>query len=171
MRFFLSIVAISFFLSCNSKEGEESSVEVILVNQHRLDSIRNNSDTGYTRSIGAAEFNKAEQYLDKKDSIISKIMRDTGDNVVAVVQFKANTRITYEEYYPNGQLKGKLPLDAKGKFQGPARYYYEDGRVKSEGAYENGFFSGKWKNYDESGKLVSVDEYDKNGQLIKSTAN
>ena len=40
-----------------------------------------------------------------------------------------------------------------------------------EGDYKNGFFSGSWRNYDEHGRLLSIDEYDANGKLIKSKSN
>ena len=162
----LAAVLILFIIACADKN--KSRVEKILVDKVRLDSIRQHSDTGYERNVGSKEFYTAEQYLNKKDSIISKIMKDEKGNVTGFVQFRNNLRLAYAEYYPNGQLKGSLPLDGEGRFSGPSKYYYEDGRIKSEGVYKEGFFSGQWRNYDEEGKLVSIDEYDKDGQLIKS---
>lgn len=133
-----------------------------------FDSIRHHSDTGFTRVIGAGEFYSAEQYFSRKDSMVSKIMKDTAGNITGFVQFRNNIRAAYAEYYPNGQLKGRLGLDSEGRFEGSATYYYEDGSVKSEGAYEKGFFSGTWKNYSAKGRLTSTDEYDFNGQLTRS---
>jgi len=143
-------------------------METITVNKAQLDSIRNNSDTGFTRIIGAGEFYSAEQYFNNKDSVISKIMKDTAGHITGFVQFSKNIRTAYAEYYPNGQLKGKLLLDDQGRFEGPAAYYYEDGRIKSEGVYSEGFFSGAWKNYSPAGRLISTDEYDADGQLTRS---
>lgn len=134
-----------------------------------FDSIRCNSDTGFTRIIGAGEFYSAEQYY-RGDSIVSKIMKDTAGRITAFVQFHKNIRTAYAEYYSNGQLKAKLLLDDQGLFDGRAAYYYEDGNIKSEGVYDKGFFSGTWKNYSAGGALVSIDEYDANGQLIRSLA-
>ncbi|HRO47452.1 hypothetical protein [Agriterribacter sp.] len=131
-----------------------------------FDSIRQNSDTGFTRIIGAGEFYSAEQYYSRGDSIVSKIMKDTAGNITGFVQFRKNIRTAYAEYYANGQLKGKLLLDSLGRFEGPATYYYEDGSIRSEGVYNLGFFWGKWNNYAPGGALVSTDEYDTNGQLI-----
>jgi hypothetical protein len=132
-----------------------------------FDSVRHNSDTGFTRIIGAGEFYSAEQYY-TGDSIVSKIMKDTAGRITAFVQFHKNTRTAYAEYYSNGQLKAKLLPDSQGRFDGRATYYYEDGRIKSEGVYDKGLFSGTWKNYSVEGVLVSTDEYDANGQLIRS---
>lgn len=156
------------FAACREMPQQYSGVEIIKVNNARLDLIRNNSDSGFTRIIGAGEFYSAEQYFNIKDSVISKIMKDTAGHITGFVQFSKNIRTDYAEYYSNGQLKAKLLLDDKGRFEGPAAYYYEDGRVKSEGLYAQGFFSGTWKNYSPEGKLVSTDEYDANGQLTRS---
>ena len=170
MKFFYCLVCLCFMISCKN-DAERSPVEVIMVNHARLDAIRSESDTGYTRVIGAAEFNMAEQYVDRGDSTISKIMKDTAGRVIAFVQFRNNIRITYQEYYSNGQLKARLPLNAEGEFDGPSKYYYQDGRVKSEGVYSRGLFTGKWKNYSENGRYTGTDEYDRNGQLVKSVKN
>lgn len=167
---YYSLFLISYFsLLVSCKQTQRSPIEIIRVDEDFLDSIRNNNDTGYTRMIGAGEFNIAEQYIRKHDSLISKIMKDTAGNVVAVVQFQKGKRNFYAEYYTNSQLKASLPLNKNGAFDGYAKYYYEDGRVKSEGFYTNGLFSGQWKNYNAVGRLVSIDEYDRNGQVIKTT--
>lgn len=164
----LSLIVV--LSSCHPKE-KSSAIEIILVDKARIDSIRGGSDTNYTRMIGAGEFNKAEQWVSKKDSSITKVLKDTADRIVGIVKFKRGIRVAYEEYYPNGQLKGKLPLNEAGQFDGASRYYHENGRVKMEGDYKNGFFRGSWRNYDEHGRLLSIDEYDANGQMIKSKSN
>ncbi|HRN58505.1 MAG TPA: hypothetical protein PLL71_18720 [Agriterribacter sp.] len=135
-----------------------------------FDAIRHNSDTGFTRIIGANEFYSAEQYYSGGDSLVSKIMKDAAGNITGFVQFRKNIRTAYAEYYANGQLKGRLPLDSLGRFDGHTTYYYADGSTKSEGAYKQGFFSGKWNNYAPGGALVSTDEYDTGGRLIRSVS-
>lgn len=144
----------------------QSPVEKIFIDQQKLDSIRSNSDSGYTRTIGAAEYYKAEQYINLKDDITTKIMKDTADHVIGFVQYKKGKKIDFAEFYTNGQLKAKLLLDEEGQFNGYARYYYEDGRVKSDGYYLHGLYTSEWKNYDVSGILESVDRYDEKGQHI-----
>ena len=169
MRLLIFVVAVTMLcMGCkdtvNHLPGGMCKIDMAF-----FDSIRCNSDTGFTRIIGAGEFYSAEQYY-RGDSIVSKIMKDTAGRITAFVQFHKNIRTAYAEYYSNGQLKAKLLLDDQGLFDGRAAYYYEDGNIKSEGVYDKGFFSGTWKNYSAGGVLVSTDEYDANGQLIRSVA-
>ena len=161
-----SSIAI-LFMGCQDQQAV-SSVEKVLFKESMLDSLRQRSDSTYSRYIGAPEFHSAEQLVSRRDSTTTKIMRDSMGNVVAVVQFRNNIRTLFKEYYSNGQLKASLPLNAAGEFHGPAKYYHVDGRVKSEGVYVNGLFNGSWKNYDVSGKFISSDVYDENGQLVQS---
>ncbi|HRP58165.1 hypothetical protein [Agriterribacter sp.] len=169
MRFLISVVAVAMlYTGCKSTvnhlPGGMGKIDMAF-----FDSVRYNSDTGFTRIIGAGEFYSAEQYY-RGDSIVSKIMKDTAGRITAFVQFHKNIRTAYAEYYSNGQLKAKLLLNDQGLFDGRATYYYGDGSIKSEGVYDKGFFSGAWRNYSAGGVLLSTDEYDANGQLIRSAA-
>ena len=166
MKIFMPIASIMVMcVACKNKK-REAVVNIIKVDTAFFDSIRRNSDTGFTRIIGVGEFYSAEQYYTGGDSIVSKIMKDTAGHITGFVQFHKNVRTAYAEYYGNGQLKGKLLPDSQGQFDGQAVYYYEDGSVKSEGVYDKGLFSGTWKNYSVEGVLISTDKYDANGQLI-----
>ena len=168
MRIFMSIAAIVIMgIACKGTK-KDAVVQIIKVDTAFFDSIRRNSDTGFTRTIGAGEFYSAEQYYTGGDSIVSKIMKDTAGRITGFVQFHKNVRTAYAEYYTNGQLKAKLLPDSQGRFDGQAIYYYEDGRIKSKGVYDKGLFSGTWKNYSAEGMLISTDEYNANGQLIHS---
>ena len=168
MKIFIPVAAIVMMcIACKSTK-KDAIAHVIKVDTAFLDSIRHNSDTGFTRIIGAGEFYSAEQYYTGRDSIVSKIMKDTAGHITGFVQFHKNVRTAYAEYYANGQLKAALLPDSEGRFDGQAVYYYEDGSIKSEGVYDKGFFSGTWKNYSAAGVLISTDEYDANGQLIRS---
>jgi hypothetical protein len=166
MKWVLIMGMLVFVISCRNKM--EGPVEVIRIDPSFIDSIRKESDTSYTRSIGAGEFYTAEQLLDREDSTITKILRDTAGRVTGMVQYRKGIRTFIGEYYINGQLKGKIPLDDKGQVHGEARYYYEDGRVRSEGAFQHGLYAGTWKLYDARGKLGSTEWYDSNGQLVTS---
>jgi antitoxin component YwqK of YwqJK toxin-antitoxin module len=96
-------------------------------------------------------------------------MKDTTGRIRQIIMAKRQTRLFTAEYYDYGQLKAYLPLDAKGRFEGSSEFYFENGCVKSKGVFHQGFYSGEWKNYNEKGGLVSTDQYDSNGQLIKTT--
>ena len=162
--FFILTVSIFIFASCTKKE--KSKLEKIVVDLKKVDSIITHSDTGFERIIGAKEFYRAGQYFNKKDSIITKILRDSSGNITGMVQFRKNKRIDFAEYYSNGQLKAQLPLDEGGQFHGPSKFFYEDGRIKTEGNYLHGLYTGEWKNYTSEGLPESVDSYDENGQHI-----
>lgn len=166
--FFIFLAAAAILCSGCDNATVYLDTRISKTDQAFFDSIRHHSDTGFTRIIGAGEFYSAEQYYSRKDNMVSKIMKDTAGNITGFVQFRNNIRTAYAEYYPNGQLKGRLGLDSGGRFEGSATYYYEDGSVKSEGIYEKGFFSGTWKNYSAKGRLTSTDEYDFNGKLTRS---
>ena len=170
MRLTIFIILVVLFSSCEEKNVVSSAVEPIRISMTRIDSIRINSDTGYNRIIGAKEFYSAEQWISKDGQTVTKILKDTIGRISVLVQFRNNIRITYEEYYPEGQLKAKLPLNSKGQFEGLATYYYPDGRIKSYGYYINGFFNGNWKNFDSNGYFISTDIYDQNGQLTKTVS-
>ncbi len=88
-------------------------------------------------------------------------------------------------YYENGNKKMDGYYNADGKKHGKWTYWREDGKIWSEGyfnegkddkmrrtwhengqkhyegRYKNGTRVGKWKFYDESGKLVKEIDYDK----------
>ena len=146
MKVSILIASLFWIISC-TEHTERSALEPVLINLARIDSIRANSDTGYSRIIGAEEFYSAEQWISKDGLTTTKILKDTIGRVSALVQFKGNVRIAYEEYYPEGQLKARLPLNSQGQYEGSATYYYPNGRIKSSGSYVNGFFNGSWKTF------------------------
>ena len=161
-------LGIFFMIGCNNEKVQDSAIETSILDTSKISLYRKASDSSYIRMIGAAEFYTSEQLFDVDDSVSTKIMRDSSGRVVSILQFRKGLRIRYEEYYPSGQLKGKLPLNSSGAFEGIAKYYYEDGRVKSHGQYKNGLFAGEWMNYDPNGKYISTEIYDENGQLIRT---
>lgn len=149
--------------SCASKNDVHK--EVIKVDARLIDSIKNNSDTSYTKTYRSEEFATAEYFISQKTNTICQVMKDVNNNPRQIIITQKDIRKYFAEYYVNGQLKAKLFLDSSGKFNGPGKYYYENGIVKSEGNFNHGLFAGTWKNYDDKGKNISVDTYDHNGQL------
>lgn len=51
--------------------------------------------------------------------------------------------------------------------EGPAIHYYENGVVSLEGQWKNLKRVGEWKQYNDSGQLVSVETYNEAGWLEK----
>jgi len=165
MRNIIYSLLFFFLFSCRQKQ----SCEKITFNQSILDSVKKKSDITYTRKYRTEEFAFADYFLNRKDSTVCQIMKDTGGIVRQVIMSKKGIRFFTAEYYDNGQLKAKLPFDTNGKFDGEAEYYFENGCIKSNGNFVHGFFYGEWRNYDERGNLISTDSYDDNGQLISSS--
>jgi antitoxin component YwqK of YwqJK toxin-antitoxin module len=145
---------------------------IIKPDPHWLDSIKQKSDTSWVKRYRNNEFVTAEYYIDKKDSIVTQLMKDSAGTIrqINIARYD-NIRLFFGEYFGNGQLKASLRLDSMGKYNGPGKYYYEDGQLKSEGLFNHGLFSGKWKNYDKKGSLITTDEYDTNGQLLRTNKN
>ncbi len=157
--------ACIFLAACSSKQTTKQHTTKLDINW--LDSIIKNSDTSYTKPYFRTDFVTASYYFSKKDSSLCQVMKDSMGTIRQISIAAKNIRTFYGQYYNNGQLVAWLPFDAAGMYDGDAVYYYENGAVKSSGAYTHGLKTGKWKNFDDKGKLVNTEEFDKNGQFIK----
>jgi antitoxin component YwqK of YwqJK toxin-antitoxin module len=168
----MRIVSISLlltFLVAGSCEKNRSA-SLIKLDIHWLDSIKHKSDTSWIKPYRNNEFVTAEYFIDKKDSIVTQLMKDSAGTIRQINIAKYDMiRLFFAEYYANGQIKAGLPLDSLGRNNGPCKYYYENGQIKSEGIFKHGFYSGQWKNYGEKGELLSTDEYDSSGQMLNTT--
>jgi len=66
--------------------------------------------------------------------------------------------------WSNGLTKGTGQVTADGKLQtGPWKFFYRDGRVRSEGAYADDVQVGPWKYYYENGNVEWEGSYDAKG--------
>lgn len=61
--------------------------------------------------------------------------------------------------YASTDLVKEILSFRKGRLDGDARYYYQNGSIKWKGCYENGFISGKWEYWDEEGRIMYVVNY------------
>lgn len=167
MKLFLIIgLVITGLVACKEK-GKRSVKEVSKApGKEWLDSTHKANDTTFGKRYGGIDFYKTEYNVNKKLGTLTQIMLDSNDNITQIVVVKDRKRIYFREYYRNGQMKSKLDLDSNGQFNGPAKYYYEDGRVQKEGNYKNGLFSGSWNNYDKEGYMTSIEKYGENGELL-----
>lgn len=90
---------------------------------------------------------------------------ETGE-IEASFIFENNELIAGSEYYKNGQKMGEVPTELDGTINGPVKYYYENGNLRSAGEYKNDKPHGLWREYDEKGNISSEKHYD-NGIEIK----
>lgn len=99
-------------------------------------------------------------------------------NLDTITMIKSGTQINY---YPNGKVKAKITFDANiahlklyyksgnleeistklnDKHHGEVTVYHENGNKKLEGIAKNGYYDGKIKHYNKSGKLLKTINYD-----------
>jgi len=61
-------------------------------------------------------------------------------------------------FYDNGKVREEGDYQ-QGKKSGHWKFYHENGNLALEGSYENGLEKGAWKMYDESGNQLDTIEY------------
>jgi antitoxin component YwqK of YwqJK toxin-antitoxin module len=164
MNFNFRFLVFLFFLSCNIKNKCERTT----VDNTMLDSVKRKTDTSYTRRYRNQEFAMAEYYINKKDTTVCQVMKDTADQIRQIIIAKKDKKVFTAEYYSNGQLKAHLSFDSDGKLNGEGQFYFQSGCLKSKGLFRNGLYYSRWENYDQNEKHISTDEYDSSGQLVKT---
>ncbi len=157
----LIIIFVFFITGC----GHQNVKDKILANSF-IDSIIKKSDSSYQKAYYRSDFVTAQYYVNKKDSTLCQLMKDSAGHIRQVIITKKDTRVFYGSYYKNGQIQAVLPLDAFGQYHGTGKFYYEDGSLQSTGNYTHGFKTGAWKVYDKKGKETVTDNFDQNGNLI-----
>jgi antitoxin component YwqK of YwqJK toxin-antitoxin module len=168
MKLIVLILACIGIFSCAAKK--ESLPQKISVNYTWLDSVRQSADTVYVKKYGTTKFANATYYNNQQLDIVCQVMRDSSDSIRQIIMTKKGQRIFVAEYYANGQLIAKLPLDSFGQYHGPSKYYYQNGFIESEGGYEHGLKKGAWENYSSKGKSTGTSQYDSNGNVLKHTS-
>ncbi len=158
---FFTVISVLFITGCKQQNVNDK----ILANSF-IDSIIKKSDSSYQKAYYRSDFVTAQYYLNKKDSTVCQLMKDSAGLIRQIIIARKDTRIFYGSYYKNGQLQADLPLDAFGQYHGTGKFYHEDGSLQSTGNYNHGFKAGAWKVYDRKGKEKATDNFDQNGNLI-----
>jgi len=133
-----------------------------------LDSIIKHSDSSYTKPYYRTDFVTAAYYVNKKDSSLCQLMKDSAGVIRQMIVTQKGVSTFFGQFFLNGQLQAKLPLDEFGHYHGTSTYYYKDGSTQTTGDYIHGLKVGQWKNFNEKGTFISTDTYDQNGQLVNS---
>jgi antitoxin component YwqK of YwqJK toxin-antitoxin module len=163
LGFIISLISLP---GCNDREAQPYTGSKL--NKKWLNEIINESDSSYSKPYYRTDFVTAYYHINKKDSVLCQVMKDSSENIRQIIITKKKIRTFFAQYYPNGQALGITPVGKNGRFEGDAILFYENGTVESKGKYRDGFRFGVWKMYDEKGTLVKTEEYDTNGQLIRS---
>ena len=159
--FFFTTISVLFVTGCKQQNVNDKILATPFV-----DSVIKKSDSNYQKKYYRSDFVTAQYYVNKKDSTICQLMKDSAGLIRQIIITKKDTRIFYGSYYKNGQLQAHLPLDAFGQYHGTGKFYYEDGSLQSSGNFLHGFKTGEWKVYDKKGKITATDSFDQNGNLI-----
>ncbi|MEP7254842.1 MAG: hypothetical protein ABI666_03645 [Ferruginibacter sp.] len=164
---FYFLIAASILICSCTEQNSNNKVSLKTFNRTWLDSIIKLSDSSYIKPYKRSDFVTAIFYINNKDSSICQVMKDSAGIIRQIIIAKKDIRTFLGQYYTNGQLQAELPLDEFGQYHGAAIFYYENGNIKSSGDYVHGLKTGQWKIFNEKGKLVSTDTYNKNGQPVK----
>ncbi len=132
-----------------------------------LDSVIKHSDSSYTKPYFRTDFVTATYYINKKDSTVCQVMKDSAQTIRQIILMKKDIRTFFAPYFDNGQLQSAVSLDEAGHYHGTLTNYYRNGNIENTGNYVHGLRNGAFKNYDSTGHLVSTETYDSTGQLIK----
>ena len=162
---FFQLILLTLVSGCKEQNNKHAS-STKTIDRIWLDSIIKSSDSTYTKPYKRTDFVTAVFYINKKDSSVCQLMKDSADSIRQIIIAKNEVRTFFAQYYANGNLQADLPLDEFGQYHGTGTFYYEDGTVQSSGSFNHGLKSGEWKIYDEKGKLLTTDSYDKDGQLV-----
>lgn len=158
------IIGTCIVMGC-TKNNERSGIEIIKLDTNMVRSIKASYDSAYIETPKREDFWTIEHYL-SKPATDKKIFKDALNNIVTIV-INTNGIVSFsQEYYPNGQAKAKTDF-SPGKIDGPATYYYEDGRIRSKGTWSDYKQVGVWKEYDKDGYLVLTQYYNENGVVEK----
>jgi antitoxin component YwqK of YwqJK toxin-antitoxin module len=165
MKFYIVVLGISLIISC---QPARSDVFVEKVNPE----LANKLIEGSFRQTELSPQSLRSNYplwikglkLDFKDSTkTTHLWYDEQSRITGMVEYKNGLVTDSIEFFQNGQRMFSMLFNAAGKPSGPARFYYENGRVREDGRFEDGRKAGIWRQFNPEGKLEKTNEYDRFG--------
>lgn len=161
----ISLLILFFSVGCKNKNAPQPLKSTF--DHSMIDSIKSRADTFYSSRYPRRDISLAEYYVNRKDSTLTQVMKDSLGRIRQIASVRNKVRMFFAEYYPNGQVKADFHFDGYGQYDGASKEYDEYGGIQRLGAYRSGMHVGKWKNYNGKGELISVDEYNNDGQQMK----
>ena len=100
----------------------------------------------------------------------------TGSCLISIENIKNNLKSfkkglphgVYKRYYFPSEKLEYIGYRKNGKIHGEYYKYHENGKIMVAGKFRNGYYSGTWKFYDDTGNLVQERRYKRNGKVIES---
>jgi hypothetical protein len=149
-----NLFCLILFVACGSPN--RSNIEILKIDSVQLKHVWEADHSPTIDTLRRPDFYTKERYINKNDSIVTVLLKDSIGYIVGMRQTKSGINIFVCEYYPNGQAKGKIPLTDSGISDGLTTYYYEDGRISAQGNLKDGIRVGTWKEYDNQGFPIKI---------------
>ncbi len=154
MKSLFLYLSLFVILSCNDSKVDENIGDSHLDTAF-LRGFSNNYDSTYTLTLSSGT---AEHFVYNKD-FINIIYRDTSNDIIALISRYKGKNIFAEEYFKNGQSKGKIKYASPGVISGKVKYYFKNGKIREIGEYTNGKETSKWKHFGEEGNVIWEEEH------------
>lgn len=166
MHYFFTILWLASIVACSPAT---SDVYVETVNPELVNRLiaQANDTTGITSGAGekAPPFWVSGIKLSFDNPLdVTYIWYDEQKRVTGLVEYQQGILKDSIQFFPNGQRIFSFLFNNHGKISGPARYFYDNGRVREEGRFENGIKTGIWRLFRPDGTLDMVNEYDRYGK-------
>jgi len=103
-----------------------------------LDTLSILSDTIFPDTAKYLRSPKATIYANNATRTYFEVFEDPKGTITAIAFFKNHTLMNVAEYYANGQVMCKFSVSDIGVRDGNYYCFYEDGKFRSTGYYNNG---------------------------------
>jgi hypothetical protein len=143
------VIIVILLISCNG--NDKSKIVVRKLNKDSIQDVLKSYILISVDTPGRSDFYYVYHFANHTDSTSINILKDSLYNIAGINKSKNGVEIFIAEYFRNGQIKGDLTLGGNGEPDGPATYYYEDGRIRSTGNWNGYKEVGIWKRYDKEG--------------------
>jgi MORN repeat variant len=143
------IIIVILLISCNA--NIKSKIVVRKLNTDSIQRVLRSYVLSNVDTPARSDFYYVYHFTNNTDGTLINILKDSLYNIEGINKSKNGIVIFISEYFPNGQIKGDIPLGSNGEPEGLATYYYEDGRIRSIGRWKGYKEVGEWRRYDKAG--------------------
>lgn len=160
------IASICFFFSCGPNRSE---VNVEVVNSTLVENLKKAADSTYIivpDSLLMEKqpfFVKGEVLINSRINQTTQLWFDEQNRIMGMMEYTNDILIDSILFHTNGQRLLSIIINKQGQPEGPAAFYYSDGRVRLDGRFEKGIQTGIWREFAPDGRLLMTHEYDRYG--------
>jgi antitoxin component YwqK of YwqJK toxin-antitoxin module len=166
LKSFLAALAAAFlFVSCGGsdcdcealkKENEQLKQELQKARAMARKALSKKPMLGDRRGKAMkGRMSRGERFLRREDGKL-EIPEETKRKMA---ERRAARTSKHVSWYPNGQVREEMEVNAEDDRHGLYTAYYPSGQKKEEGRYQNNKKHGKWTRWDDQGRVVDEVEY------------